>query len=271
MYKMIAFDIDGTLVQHLTNELSDEINLMFKKLKEKGIIITLATGRDFVSIANIYKNSYVDYFIGANGSFIYDLKNNKYIFNSSISFTEFEEYNKNVLMKNIDEINNIVLSDSDKVFVFENKENKKNWFWEAFRNKFNSYESAKEKLDKNYFHLITLEHKLNSPIYLQTKKYFEKYNLPIDVQAYWPKGFFVANKGITKASSLKKLCNFLNIDIKEVIAFGDGENDIEMIKEVGLGIAMSNGTEELKKIADDVTIDVEDYGTKFFLEKMGII
>lgn len=46
MYKMVVFDIDGTLVPHLTNEFSEEIIDMFKQLKENNIIITLATGRD---------------------------------------------------------------------------------------------------------------------------------------------------------------------------------------------------------------------------------
>ena len=46
MYKMVVFDIDGTLVPHLTNEFSEEIIDMFKQLKENNMIITLATGRD---------------------------------------------------------------------------------------------------------------------------------------------------------------------------------------------------------------------------------
>ena len=75
MYKMVVFDIDGTLVPHLTNEFSEEIIDMFKQLKENNMIITLATGRDWISIKDLYQNPYIDDFIGANGSFIYDLKN----------------------------------------------------------------------------------------------------------------------------------------------------------------------------------------------------
>ena len=71
--------------------------------------------------------------------------------------------------------------------------------------------------------------------------------------------------------SISYLCNHLKINTNQVIAFGDGENDIEMIREVGLGVAMGNAIEELKKIANEITIDVEEHGTKHFLEKIGII
>mgnify|MGYP003422133747 CR=1 FL=1 len=101
--------------------------------------------------------------------------------------------------------------------------------------------------------------------------FFDKNNTQIYVQAAWPKGLFVANKGVTKAHSIAKLCEHINIDLKNVIAFGDGENDFEMIKEVGLGIAMGNAIDELKNVADDVTIDVYNYGTKFYCKKIGVI
>ncbi|MBD5423248.1 MAG: HAD family hydrolase [Mycoplasma sp.] len=271
MYKMIAFDIDGTLVPHLTNEFSSEINDMFKELKSKGFIVTLATGRDWVSIAQLYKNPNIDYYIGANGSFIYDIKNQKFIFNSYIDWNEFEKYNKEIIEVHKSSIKSVILSDINNVFVLEVVNRNKPWFWNAFRHKFEEYENAENKLDRNNFHLLTIEHKYNSDILEISRKFFEKNNTKMHIQAYWPKGFFVANKGVTKAHSIKKLCDYLSIDIKEVIAFGDGENDMEMIKEVGLGVAMGNSIDTLKELADDVTIDVSEYGTKFYLKKIGII
>ena len=49
------------------------------------------------------------------------------------------------------------------------------------------------------------------------------------------------------------LCKFLKIDIKDVIAIGDGLNDISMIKTAGLGVAMENAEKEVKEIADEIT------------------
>ena len=271
MYKMVVFDIDGTLVPHLTNEFSEEIIDMFKQLKENNMIITLATGRDWISIKDLYQNPYIDYFIGANGSFIYDLKNQKYIFNSSIQWEEFDLFNEQVLMPNLHNIKIIILSDDNRVFVLENKVRTKPWFWDAFKHKFHSYENAKNELNKNNFHLITIEFKYGTDVVEKCANFFDKNNTQIYVQAAWPKGLFVANKGVTKAHSIAKLCEHINIDLKNVIAFGDGENDFEMIKEVGLGIAMGNAIDELKNVADDVTIDVYNCGTKFYCKKIGVI
>lgn len=270
MYKMVAFDIDGTLVPHLTHVFSNKIEDMFQKLKEKGFIITLATGRDWISIADLYKNKYVDYYIGANGSFIYDLKNNKYIFNSCIKWEEFEKLNEEILENNIDDLNGIILSDVNNVYVKEINR-KENWFWEKFRHKFKKYDLSFTELDRNNFHLITIEQKRHTDLLNKINNFLNKNNFTLAVQSWWPTGIFLANKGVNKSSSIKKLCKYLNIDMKQVIAFGDGENDIEMIKDAGLGVAMGNSVDKLKDVANDVTIEVEEHGTKFYLKKIGII
>lgn len=60
-------------------------------------------------------------------------------------------------------------------------------------------------------------------------------------------------KGVTKASAIETLAEHLGIDKKEIIAIGDGGNDIEMLQTAGLKIAMKNATESLKQIADVIT------------------
>lgn len=270
MYKMIVFDIDGTLIPYLKNNFSKEIEQMLFNLKKNGYIVCLATGRDFISIADIHKNENIDYFIGANGSFIYDLKKDEYLFNSSIEFEEFENYKNEVLLNNLDGVKNVILSDENNVFVWELIEIKGPWFWQPFKEKFKNIELAKHEIEKDKFHLITITHD-NSQLLDLSREYFKNMNSSLDIQSWWSNGFFIANKKITKMHSINYLCNHLKISTNQVIAFGDGENDMEMIKEVGLGVAMGNAIEELKKIANEITIDVEEHGTKHFLEKIGII
>ncbi len=60
-------------------------------------------------------------------------------------------------------------------------------------------------------------------------------------------------KGITKESGLREVCEFMDISMDEIIAVGDGPNDYEMIKAAGLGVAMGNADEEIKKVADVIT------------------
>lgn len=68
-----------------------------------------------------------------------------------------------------------------------------------------------------------------------------------------------------------KTLDFFGIDKSEAIAFGDGENDIDMLELAGLGIAMGNGNEKLKKAADFVTKQSSENGIDYALKKYGII
>ena len=63
----------------------------------------------------------------------------------------------------------------------------------------------------------------------------------------------IIQKEVHKGTSLKKLCDLKNIDLSEVMAFGDAMNDLEMLQEVGYGFAMINGKEELKQAIGRIT------------------
>lgn len=67
-------------------------------------------------------------------------------------------------------------------------------------------------------------------------------------------------KGISKASGLETVCKLRGISMSEVIAMGDSENDITMIQAAGLGVAMGNAQEGVKKLADAVTATNEEHG-----------
>lgn len=67
-------------------------------------------------------------------------------------------------------------------------------------------------------------------------------------------------KGISKASGIEDVCKLLGISMSEVIAMGDSENDIAMIQAAGLGVAMGNAQEGVKRIADLVTVTNDEHG-----------
>ena len=60
-------------------------------------------------------------------------------------------------------------------------------------------------------------------------------------------------KGIQKAKGVQEIANYLSIDRQDVIAFGDEHNDLELLDYAGWGVAMANGADRLKGIANDVT------------------
>lgn len=77
--------------------------------------------------------------------------------------------------------------------------------------------------------------------------------------------------GYTKGTAVKYLYEKLGIDFEDTFAFGDAKNDIQMFKMVKYGIAMGNGTEDIKAVAYDVTDDVDKDGIFNALKKYGLI
>ncbi len=63
-------------------------------------------------------------------------------------------------------------------------------------------------------------------------------------------------KGFSKGTGILRVCEILGVDPKDTFAFGDGENDIDMIKTAGTGIAMGNGNAHARAEADFVTRDI---------------
>ena len=84
-------------------------------------------------------------------------------------------------------------------------------------------------------------------------------------------GITIIPNNINKLTSLKQLISTLDINIKEVIYFGDSTNDIQAIKELGLGVAMRNAQKEVKKIANEITFcdNNHDGVARFLNEKLG--
>lgn len=87
---------------------------------------------------------------------------------------------------------------------------------------------------------------------------------------FWENSKFVISEvyhiHTSKATGLKKICEFYNVSQKNLIAIGDGHNDIEMIALAEIGVAMGNAHIDLKNIAKYNTLPVEEHGVQFFLK-----
>ncbi len=75
----------------------------------------------------------------------------------------------------------------------------------------------------------------------------------------------IVKRGINKARGIKHVQNYLNIADDHIIAFGDEDNDIEMIKYATHGIAMDNGLKDLKEIANNITYSNNEDGIGRYL------
>ena len=87
-----------------------------------------------------------------------------------------------------------------------------------------------------------------------------------DYDGMWYLEFFP--DGSDKAVGLSTLCTLLNISLSEVVAVGDNSNDIEMVREAGLGVAMGNAVPELKEVADMVIGHHDEDGLAAFIETL---
>ena len=81
----------------------------------------------------------------------------------------------------------------------------------------------------------------------------------------------VSINGVTKSFGMQKLLDFLGVDRMDTIAFGDGYNDLEMLEFAGVGVAMGNAVEELKKVADYVTEPVDQDGIYLAMKRLNLI
>lgn len=79
------------------------------------------------------------------------------------------------------------------------------------------------------------------------------------------------NKAFNKGLAVERLCGYLGVPIRDTVAFGDSMNDLKMIQTVGLGICMGNGSEALKKIADEVCLPVGEDGLFHAFASHGLI
>ena len=80
----------------------------------------------------------------------------------------------------------------------------------------------------------------------------------------------ISIKGITKATGLKQITNYLNIPIEDTIAIGDSLNDLDILQAAGLSICMGNGADECKKVADFTTKHISDDGLAYALKHFNL-
>ena len=96
--------------------------------------------------------------------------------------------------------------------------------------------------------------------------------MPNSKSARWTSAFtdVIPSDG-GKDKGIDAIANHLDIKVEEIMAFGDGGNDIDMLKHVGVGVAMGNARDDVKEIADFVTADVDDDGITYALKHFRVL
>ncbi|WP_281237688.1 Cof-type HAD-IIB family hydrolase [Flavobacterium praedii] len=254
-YKMIVLDMDDTL---LTDEhtISDENVEMIFKAQEMGVYVVLASGRPTSAMTSYAKELKMDFYnsfmLSYNGAVITDLKEDKILFEQTLTKEQIHElYDYSLKSKThiITYINDAIVSETDSEYIDVEKH--------ITGLPHNKVVSFKETVQTNAVKCILLE----EPSYLKTVEADLKLAMP-HLSVSMSKPFFleVAQHGIDKAYSLKKLAEKLNIHQTEIIAVGNAGNDLTMIEYAGLGVWVDNVTPELRHKADVIVASNNNHG-----------
>lgn len=254
--KIVFFDIDGTLLDEEKKLPSSTVRAV-QELKKAGVYVAIATGRAPFMFANLREQLGIDSFVSFNGQYV--------VFEGSVIYKHplhrqklhelKEEAHKNGHPLVFMNVNEMRASMEDHPYIHVSME---------------SLKFSHPPFDPLYYE--------NEDIY-QALLFCKAEEEQMYVKAY-PEFRFVRwhnvstdvlPTGGSKAEGIRRMIERIGIAQENVYAFGDGLNDIEMLKFVGTGVAMGNAQEEVKKVADFVTKPVGEEGILYGLKQLELI
>ena len=254
-YKMLVVDMDDTLLTD-NHEISSENKEMLLRAQEMGVYVVLASGRPTSAMIEFAKELQCDvnnsFMISFNGSVITDLKQDKILFEHSLtkeqihSLYDFSQQNNTHIITYID---GQIISEKHSEYIDIEKN--------ITGLKLNIVSSFKDTVTTSAVKCILLE----EPEYLKGVESVLKAAMP-DLSICMSKPFFLeaAPNGIDKGASIKILAEKLNIDQSEIIAIGNAGNDLTMVQFAGLGVWVDNVDPELRHFADVIVASNNNHG-----------
>lgn len=262
-YRVIALDLDGTLTNN-QKEVTAATKEALDNAMEQGARLVLASGRPVYGIVPVAKSLALDtkggYILAYNGGQIIDCKTNEMLYSQYLPSDVIPllyEYAKSKGYALLGYKGNEIITESpDDIYVKE--------------------ESRINKMNVRKVDMLTDELDAKSTKLLMTgdpkdmlkaeEELREAVKDRIDVYRSAPFFMELVPKGIDKAKSLTRLLSLLNLTPKDMMAFGDGYNDLSMLRLAGMGVAMANAAPEVRTEADFVTLSNEEDGVAHALK-----
>jgi Cof subfamily protein (haloacid dehalogenase superfamily) len=267
-YKLVCIDMDGTLLND-NKEVSDKNKEGIKRLLENDIQVAVTTGRPFISAGYfadlIGQNLPI---IASNGAYIYE-KGKGVIYSRPLSkvnviniikILKENGYSpqfhgaKDVYAEKL-EYSALYISKLNQTIPEKNR---------MKINLVNSFDSILDNYNGEFLKCILLND--NQEDILKIKNQIKKLK-GVEVVSSSILNLEIMEKGTSKGKAIVNLAKYLDIDMQQVAAIGDNENDLSMIKTAGLGIAMGNATDEVKKQAKRVTASNNEDGVFYAINK----
>lgn len=268
--RMIGLDMDGTLLT-TEKELTEHTREVLREAIDRGVVVLPATGRPLAGIPEeVLKFPGVRYAVASNGARIVDLKESRVLYEDLVPYetgrrvleicSRYDSmleiyydgvgYAEEEKLKHLDEyvprlpMARYIASSRRPVADVRAM-----------------HEERKAPTDKVQALFRTTEE------CKKAWKEVEKEIPDIEITGALSNNIEVNAKGVNKGRGLMILGELLGIHREEIMAVGDGSNDIAMLREVGLGVAMENATEAVKAAADVVTLSNDQEGAAAAIEK----
>jgi Cof subfamily protein (haloacid dehalogenase superfamily) len=251
-YKMLVIDMDDTLLTD-DHKISEENKEMLLKAQEKGVYVILASGRPTPAMTAYAKELQMDsYMISYNGAVVTDLKEDKILFEQTLTqeqIHELYEYSLKSKTHIITYLDGKVVSETSSEYIDIELS-----ITGLVHNKVLDFKAA---VQSSAVKCILLE----EPSYLkEVEKDLKKAMPHLSVSMSKPFFLEVAQNGIDKGASIKLLAEKLNILQSEIIAVGNAGNDLTMIEYAGLGVWVDNVDPELRHKADVIVASNNNHG-----------
>ncbi|MEC5423632.1 Cof-type HAD-IIB family hydrolase [Virgibacillus sp. C22-A2] len=261
---LIALDLDGTLLTD-KKEISPRTKQIVLKAMQEGHVVVIATGRPHRASINYYHNLGLNTpMVNFNGALIHHPRDNKWdaLHNPMPIRTAhkivdacYELDVHNILAEVMDDV---YLDQYDEriIDIFQSTQNDPPFKIGNIKNQLKD-DPTSVLIHPREDHIQQLRSHLND--YHAELIEHRKWGAPWNI-------IEIVKKGMNKAVGLQKIAYYFNIPEDRIIAFGDEDNDLEMIDYAGVGVAMGNAIDELKSIAKHVTHTNEEDGVGIFLE-----
>ena len=256
MIKAVFFDFDDTLVSKKDHTMREKTEKAVKLLEKSGIIPIIATGRPKYTI-----NEYLDRLSIKNAVF---LNGHTVWHGNKIIHDQIIDEDKTRTMFKLAEKNDFSYGLLNNEGTYLNLHPEKMNDLDVIDAEYMPQELGERYIPGNCLWIFAGSRYDN--ILIETA---EKNNMRI---LRWNEaGVDIISKSVSKQTGVKILLENLGMDFSEVVSIGDGDNDIELLKASKIGIAMGNGSDNLKECADMVTDSIDNDGVYKALVKLGLI
>jgi Cof subfamily protein (haloacid dehalogenase superfamily) len=263
MYKLVAFDIDGTLVNS-KKEVTPATREALYKLHDAGIHVVISSGRPYKGVllnADLIGREIVPYVSCFNGGLVKEVATDRTIYSHTLTNEDIQYWAKLAIDNDLD----VHAHSDENVLIYDEP-----------RDQYVDVEARLNEMPTEYADffdgaliapkiMITAEPtKLDAFIETLDPAVYDKYSI-VKSEPFFLE---IMPQGVSKGEALAHLAESLGIEQSETMSFGDQANDLTMIEWAGCGVAMGNAIDDLKNVAQYVTASNDDEGIAKALEAL---